>query len=176
MGTFVVTIAPNYSSEVKNCASGVFISNIRNPVPSAKAYSFKQNHCPDTASSAARRIRPAAASSPKGLIRPPCYALSRRRCEVSRRQKRRARTKYSREGHRALFFYACGFCRCSVCSGSQACLFATCGTDKDSFNGPQTVARTLPPTVSCDTLIECGERRTQNAVLSTGIRAAVRKA
>jgi hypothetical protein len=54
MGTFIGSIALDYSSEVKNCASGVFISNISNPLSPAKAYSFTQNHCPDTASSAAR--------------------------------------------------------------------------------------------------------------------------
>jgi hypothetical protein len=47
LGPFNVSIALNYSSEVKNCASDVFISNIRNPVLCAKAYSFTQNHCPD---------------------------------------------------------------------------------------------------------------------------------
>jgi hypothetical protein len=85
---FIGSIALNYLSLGKNCASAISLSNIRNPLPHAKAYSFSQNHCPDTASSAARRIRPAATANPKELGRLPGYILSRRRHEVSRRQKR----------------------------------------------------------------------------------------
>ncbi|KPZ15273.1 Uncharacterized protein ALO40_05180 [Pseudomonas syringae pv. viburni] len=43
---------------------------------------------------ATRQIRPVAASHPTGCARPPGYILSRRRHEVSRRQKRCARTKH----------------------------------------------------------------------------------
>src|SRR5476649_494379 len=63
---FVITIAEDYLSRVKNCASDVCLSNLRNPLPVAQAYSYYQNHCSDKQSTTARPIRPAAAATPTG--------------------------------------------------------------------------------------------------------------
>jgi len=40
-------IAVNYQSRVKNCASAIYPSNIRNPLPRPFPYLYQQNHCPD---------------------------------------------------------------------------------------------------------------------------------
>ena len=64
--SLVVTIAADYLSRVKNCASGVYLSNLRNHLSRVAAYSYHQNHCSVTQSTAARPIRPAAAATPTG--------------------------------------------------------------------------------------------------------------
>jgi len=47
------------------------LSNLRNPLPVLRAYSYHQNHCSDKQSSAARPIRPAAVATPTGDVLTP---------------------------------------------------------------------------------------------------------
>jgi hypothetical protein len=44
---FSVSIAANYQSVAKNCASAILMSNLRNPLPALQPYAYTQNHCPD---------------------------------------------------------------------------------------------------------------------------------
>jgi len=69
--SFVLTIAADYLSGVKNCASDVYLSNLRNHLSQPQAYPYHQNHCSVTQSTAARPIRPAAAAAPTGDVPAP---------------------------------------------------------------------------------------------------------